>query len=244
MILAAARELNMNVVPEGGMAFFWNLNEIIDGHTTIEHSLPMAPLYNDTLTLFAASGTAWTPTLIVNFGGIWGERYWFQHSKPWNDVRLTTFVPNDIVQPTTMRFAGAQDVDYHHFVTSKAVASVFLKGGLVETGAHGEMQGIGIHWEIQMFNQSGLLSPYQVLQTATINSAKALGMDHQIGSLKVGKLADLVFYDPSNNPLTLKTANVKWVMKNGYVYDAQTMDQIYPVQKTRAPLPQINTPKI
>jgi hypothetical protein len=46
-LLQAARELNMDVVVEGGMAFYWNLNEIFDGHTTIEHSLPMAPLYND-----------------------------------------------------------------------------------------------------------------------------------------------------------------------------------------------------
>jgi hypothetical protein len=46
-VVQAARELNMDVVVEGGMAFYWNLNEIMDGHTTIEHSLPMAPLYND-----------------------------------------------------------------------------------------------------------------------------------------------------------------------------------------------------
>lgn len=35
-----------------------------------------------------------------------------------------------------------------------------LTGGLVEAGAHGEMQGVGIHWEMKMFNQSGLLTGY------------------------------------------------------------------------------------
>jgi len=127
-ILEAARNLEMNVVPEGGMSFYWNLNQIIDGHTTLEHSIPMAPLYNDVITLFAKSGTAWTPTFIVNYGGIFGERYWFQHTNVWEDARLANYVPNDIVQPTTMRYVGAQDADYHQFATSRSVAAVFENG--------------------------------------------------------------------------------------------------------------------
>jgi len=67
MLLEAAKELDMAVVPEGGMAYYWNLNQIIDGHTTIEHAIPVAPLYEDVLRLFSASGTAYTPTLVVNF---------------------------------------------------------------------------------------------------------------------------------------------------------------------------------
>jgi len=87
-ILKAARHLGMNVVPEGGMNYNWNLNQIIDGHTTLEHSIPVAPLYQDTIQLFAFSGTAWTPTLIVNFGGQWGDRYWHQHSDLWTNTML------------------------------------------------------------------------------------------------------------------------------------------------------------
>ena len=70
------------------MAYFWNLNQIIDGHTTIEHSLPVAPLYEDVIQLFAFSGTAWTPTFIVNYGGLWGERYWYEHTNLWENERL------------------------------------------------------------------------------------------------------------------------------------------------------------
>eukprot|EP00026_Physarum_polycephalum_P003102 Phypoly_transcript_03111.p1 GENE.Phypoly_transcript_03111~~Phypoly_transcript_03111.p1 ORF type:complete len:824 (+),score=125.62 Phypoly_transcript_03111:125-2473(+) len=239
-LLAAARNLSMNVVPEGGMSFFWNVGMIIDGHTTIEHSIPVAPLYNDVITLFAKSGTSYTPTLVVNFGGIWGDRYWFQHTEVWADERLKGYVPDDIVQPTTMRFVGAQDLDYHHFATSKSAADILHQGGNIGTGAHGQMQGIGLHWEIQMFNQSGSLSPYEVLQTGTINPAISLGLDGQIGSLVPGKLADLVFYDATNNPLLGNTENVKWVMKNGHLYDASTMNQILPVAKERAPLPALN----
>jgi len=240
-ILDAARDTEMNVVPEGGMAYYWNLNQIIDGHTTIEHAIPVAPLYNDVITLFAQSGTAWTPTFIVNYGGIFGERYWFQHTNVWEDERLKMYVPDDVVQPTTVRFVGAQDADYHQFATSYAASQVLKAGGLVETGAHGEMQGIGIHWEMRMFNQSGVLSGYEVLQTATRNSAKAYGMYNDIGSLKVGKLADLIFYDASNDPRLLTTTeNVMYVMKNGHLYETPSLNEIFPKNVTRAPLPQLN----
>jgi hypothetical protein len=137
----AARELSMDVVPEGGMMFYWNLNQIVDGHTTIEHSLPMAPLYKDVVTLFAQSGTAWTPTLIVNYGGIWGEEYWYQATNVWEDPRLMRFVPNAPVMARSLRREKAQAPwDYHHFSTAKSVAAVFNAGGLVQTGAHGQQQ--------------------------------------------------------------------------------------------------------
>ena len=47
MILKAARDLKIEVVPEGGSFFYHNLGMMLDGHTTIEHNLPIAPLYKD-----------------------------------------------------------------------------------------------------------------------------------------------------------------------------------------------------
>jgi hypothetical protein len=127
-ILQAARELGVNVVPEGGMSMYWNLNQIIDGHTTIEHALPIAPLYKDVIQLFASSGTAWTPTLIVNYGGIFGERYWYQHTNVWEDERLMRFAPDNVVQPVTVRRVQAEDIDYHHFKTAAMVKKVYEAG--------------------------------------------------------------------------------------------------------------------
>lgn len=245
-ILQAARELGMDVVPEGGMAFYNNLNQIMDGHTTIEHSLPMAPLYNDVITLFAKSGTAWTPTLIVNYGGLWGEEYWYDVTNVWEDPRLMKFVPNAPVMARSLRRQKAQPPwDYHHFATSKSVAAVFNAGGLVQTGAHGQQQGIGFHWEMLMMEQGGL-NPYQVLYTATMAGAKALGLDGDLGSLEAGKMADLIFFDPSNNPLENInfSRDVEYVMLDGRLYNAQTMDQILPFPQTLPQGPVLNTPSI
>lgn len=241
-ILTAARELKMNIVPEGGMAFWWNLNQIIDGHTTIEHSIPIAPLYKDVIQLFAQSGTAWTPTLIVNYGGIVGERYWYQHSRVFEDERLMTFAPEDVVQPITMRRVASENEDYHHFETAKSVRQIMENGGYVLSGAHGEMQGLGYHWELRMFG-SGNMSNIDVLRAATVFPAKAHGLFDEIGSIKKGKLADLVFYSPGDNPLEdiWNAAKPSFVMKDGYLWDARTMAQVLPVAKPAPQLPQLNT---
>jgi Tol biopolymer transport system component len=56
-IMQAARELGLNVVPEGGSTFNHNMTMIIDGHTGIEHSVPVAPLYRDVLETWRHSQT-------------------------------------------------------------------------------------------------------------------------------------------------------------------------------------------
>jgi hypothetical protein len=66
---------------------------ILDGHTGVEHALPIAPLYKDALTVFARSHTQYTPTLIVGYGGICGENYWYQHSNVYANEKLLRFTP-------------------------------------------------------------------------------------------------------------------------------------------------------
>lgn len=131
-------------------------------------------------------------------------------------------------------------------MTAQSVKTIFEQGGNVLAGAHGEMQGLGYHWEIRMFSQ-GNMSNIDVLKAATINSAKAHGLDHEIGSLKVGKLADLIFYKPGESPLDdiWNAAKVRWVMKDGFMWDAaRGMAQVLPVAKAAPKLPQLNTPRI
>ncbi|MFT6132083.1 MAG: Tol biopolymer transport system component, partial [Shewanella sp.] len=72
-IIAAARELEMMVVPEGGSLLQHNLSMIADGHTTVEHSLPAASIYNDIKQFWSQTEVHYTPTLVVAYGGISGE---------------------------------------------------------------------------------------------------------------------------------------------------------------------------
>ena len=234
MIIKAARETGMMVVPEGGSLLYMNETHVIDGHTGVEHSLPVPNLYNDVVTLFAKSKTGYTPTMIVGYGGLSGEYYFYQHYNVWENKRLLTFIPEDVVVPRSRRRTMAAEDDFNHVLIAKGAKKVADAGGLVHTGAHGQIQGIGMHWETWMFAQGGM-SPMQALAAATINGAKYLGMDADVGSLEKGKLADLVVLD--KNPLEniRNTDSVRMVMLNGRLYDASTLDEIAPSPRKRLP---------
>jgi Tol biopolymer transport system component/imidazolonepropionase-like amidohydrolase len=224
-IIEAARSLKMMVVPEGGSTFFWNMTMVLDGHTGVEHNLPVVPLYNDVIQVIAKSQTGLTPTLIVNYGGLFGENYWYQNTKVWENERLLTYTPREVIDSRSRRRIMANDDDYSFIETSKTLKSVLDAGGRVQLGAHGQLQGLGAHWELWML-QLGGMTPMQALHCATISGASYLGLDKDLGSLESGKLADLVVMD--KNPLeNIRNSNsVRYVMMNGRLFDASTMDQI------------------
>jgi imidazolonepropionase-like amidohydrolase len=235
MIIKAGRELKMMVVPEGGSLFYMNISMILDGHTGIEHSLPVPNLYNDVVTLFARSRTGYTPTLIVGYGGLMGEHYWYQHSNVWENERLLRFTPRDIVDARSRRRTMAAEDDFNHLRIARGVKKVAESGGSVQLGAHGQLQGLGAHWELWMLQQGGM-TPLEALQAATINGARYLGLDNELGSIEAGKLADLVVLD--RNPLEniRNSDSVRFVMVNGRLYDAATLNELGNHPRARKPL--------
>lgn len=224
-VLAAARELDMMVVPEGGSLFMHNMTMVVDGHTGIEHAIPLAKLYDDVVQLWSKSGTGYTPTLVVGYGGIWGENYWYQHTNVWENERLATYTPRFEIDPRSRRRTMAPEEEYNHFDIARGCKQLADAGVLVQLGAHGQREGLGAHWELWMFEQGGM-TPLEALRTATLNGAIYLGLDGDIGSLEPGKLADLVVLE--ENPLEniRSSESVKYTMLNGRLYDARTMFQI------------------
>ncbi len=227
MVIQAAREQQIEVVPEGGSFFYHNLGMIFDGHTTIEHNLPVATLYNDVISLCKQSKTAMTPTLIVCYGAPNGEYYWYQHTNVWEKERLLRFTPRAVID-TRSRFrtmVPEEEYENGHIQVSKSLKKLNDAGVLVNMGVHGQIQGIGAHWEIWMMQQGGMTN-FEALKTATINPAVSLGLDEYIGSLEVGKLADLLVMD--QNPLDniRNTESIKYTMINGRLYDAETMNEV------------------
>ncbi|WP_297814498.1 amidohydrolase family protein [Segetibacter sp.] len=227
MIIKAARELGMEVVPEGGSLFYHNMSMILDGHTTIEHNIPIAPLFADVINLWKNSKTAYTPTLIVSYGGVSGEFYWYQKSNVWEKERLLRFTPRGIIDSRSRHRMMIPEEEYQngHILISKSVKKLADEGVRVNMGAHGQLQGLGAHWEVWMLTQGGM-SNHQALRSATIVPAESLGLDNWIGSLEPGKFADLVMMN--KNPLEdiFNTESILYTMVNGRLYDAETMNEI------------------
>ena len=235
MIVKAARELKMMVVPEGGSLLYMNLTHITDGHTGVEHSLPVPNLYKDVVTLFAKSKVGYTPTLIVGYGGLTGENYWYQHTNVYEHERLLRYVPRETVDARSRRRTMTAEEDFNHVLISRGAKKVLDAGGSVQLGAHGQLQGLGAHWELWMLQQGGMTNQ-EALAAATINGARYLGLDKELGSIEVGKLADLVVLD--RNPLEniRNTESVNLVMLNGRLYDAATLNELGNHPRPRKPL--------
>lgn len=231
-ILEAARQTGLMVVPEGGSLFMHNMSMIIDGHTGIEHSIPVASVYDDVKQLWAGSDTAYVPTLGVGYGGIWGERYWYDKTDVWKHPILSKYVPANILEPASVRRFKAPLEDYNHFNNARVAKELQDEGVDVLLGAHGQREGLAAHWEMWMFGQGGM-EPLNIIKAATIDGARYIGMDNDLGSLKVGKLADLVILnqDPMHDIET--SDDIHQVMLNGRLYDVDTMNQVYPTKTKR-----------
>ncbi|MBT8084710.1 MAG: amidohydrolase family protein, partial [Woeseia sp.] len=223
-VTAAAREEGMLVVSEGGSLFHMDLSMVADGNSAIEHNLPQSTLYDDVLQFWSQTEVAYTPTLVVVYGGIRGEDYWYQHSNVWQHPILSRFVPPDVLRPRSVRRQMAPDSEYYHPRVAEGAKALADRGVMVSIGAHGQREGLASHWEMWNF-ASGGMSPVEALRTATTAPAAALGFAKDLGSIEAGKLADLVVINGNVLEDIYQSDKVEQVMLNGRLYDAATLNE-------------------
>jgi Tol biopolymer transport system component len=234
-MVEACRKNEVMPTTEGGLDLKLNLTHALDGFSGNEHSLPVVPIFGDVAELFARTGISYTPTLLVAYGGPFGETDFFTSTNIHDDPKIRRFIPHEVLDAKVRRSAWFHKEEHVYPMIAASARKVARAGGHVCIGSHGEMQGIGYHWEMWAL-ASGGWKPLEVLRAATLHGAEAIGYAQDLGSLEAGKLADLVVL--ARDPLQdiHHSNSVRYVMKNGELFEGHTLDRIWPEPR---PLPRL-----
>jgi Tol biopolymer transport system component len=234
-VIMAAKEQKIMPTTEGGLDYKLNMTQLFDGYPGHEHAIPIHPLYSDVTKTIAESKMCVTPTLLVAYGGPWAENYYYTTESPLKNKKLNYFTPYEELNSKASRRAGGlggwfTPEDHVFQKHAKGIRSIVEAGGLAGIGSHGQLQGLGYHWEMWSVNSGGM-SNLNTLKVATILGATALGLDKDLGSIEAGKLADIVIMDANPLDNIRNTNTIKYVVKNGRLYDGNTLDEVYPTPR-------------
>lgn len=234
-VAMAAKELELMPTTEGALDLKLGLTHALDGFNGNEHALPIVPLFKDVVELFARAGIGYTPTLLLYYGGPSGEDFFYVTTEVHDDAKLNHFMPHNLVDEKTRRRSWYRHDEHVFPQIAASAAKIARAGGRIGVGSHGQIQGLGYHWEMWAL-ASGGMTPLEVLRAATLHGAEIVGYDQDLGSLDPGKMADLVIL--AKNPLDdiHNTNTIRYVMKNGELFEGDTLNQVWPVEKPLPPL--------
>ncbi len=235
-VAQAALKLGLMPTTEGADNLKLAITQIQDGFAGHEHALPVTDLGRDMVQLMARTRAGYTPTLVLGSGPPAFARYLADNADALaEDPKVQRFFPKFVIDQKTQRGHWYRSDDYLYPRFAAGVAEISRAGGVVGVGSHSELEGLAFHVEMQAL-ASGGMTPIEVLRAATMGSAEVIGRQAILGSLEPGKFADLVVLDADPLVDIRNTLSLAFVMKNGRLYDAGTLDELWPRQRTLPPL--------
>ncbi len=225
----AARERGMRLTAEASDGMEYALGMVMDGYTGGEHMMVQAPFYSDLTTFLGTAKYFYSHTPLIFGFGAWNEEWFWQESPVWHDPKQAQWIPWRQLIPHTRRFITRPETDYSKDIVAQGIADIIAAGGYSAIGAHGQQPGLGSHWDVWMAAKA--TGNHVALEIASMHGAMFLGMDDDIGSITVGKLADLMVLNANPLENIRNTADIRYVMKGGTLYDASSLDELWPRQK-------------
>lgn len=233
-LLQAAAELKVMPTAEGALDTKLDLTHVIDGFSGNEHSLPVIGMFQDVVELIAQSQIAYTPTLLVVYGGPRGENYFIAKESPLRDDKLRNFIPHQLLDGKLRRSFWVHEEDHVFQLQAKQSHKIVLAGGKVGVGSHGQLQGLGFHWELWSLAKGGFTN-FEAMRAATRHGAEMLGIVEDVGTIEVGKLADIVVLEHDPIVDIRASTDLLYVIKGGVVYEADTLTEVYPTNPSKEP---------
>jgi len=228
-IADAARERGVRITAEASDDLNYRLGMMMDGYTGGEHVQAQSPLYSDVTNFIARANYVYSHTPLLSGLGAWNEEWFWQESPVWLDPKQQQWLPWRMLIPHTRRVVQRPETDYSKDIMAQSIADIVSAGGSSAVGAHGQQHGLGSHWDVWMTAKA--TGNMTALEIASMHGARFLGIDADIGSITVGKLADLMVLNANPLENIRSTTNIRYVMKAGVLYDANSLDELWPKQR-------------
>jgi hypothetical protein len=228
-LVQAAKDVGVMPTTEGSLSLKLDLSQMMDGYSGSEHALP-TPLYNDVIQFVARSGTSYDATLQIKNGGPGAQDNFVARDRPFIDRKYRQLRPYSIAAQQALSREWTEPSTMLYPRIGLGVARIQRAGGVTAIGSHGEIQGLGFHWELEAHVEGGMTPP-EALRAATLGGAEAIGRAAEFGSIEPGKFADLVVLNADPREDIRRTRDIALVMKNGRLYDAATLNELWPRQR-------------
>ena len=237
MLAQASRERGVTLTAENG-DFIYLLGLVMGGHTGWEHPIQNVPTYGDVTTFMGQAGATYSPQItLTDYPKGVALEFWLGERDLWLDPLQLKWSPWQEIA-VRRSFVKKPAREFIFPLIAEGAADIARAGGHVAVGAHGEVDGLGAHWEMWALGEA--MTPLEALKAGTISAARFIGLEQDIGSIEVGKLADLAVLD--HNPLEdiRLSSEVSLVLVGGNLFDARTLRQTWPIERDYGPRPWTN----